>query len=434
MVGIKGIFSKLSKHRLSFSILIIIMFMFIVTNFAYMELTKKALINEGNKRFDLVAEYVRYYLGNAMDNEQILTPEDISGQFESLMPSVVNTYDGKRLTLDFTLYEVRDFNFNKLSELTRYGDYLFPDERDYKYLRDALESNTNLVYTYTYNGKEIEKYFMPLTVKENRYVLLLSSDYKLMTDVIYDQVFFYIFTIIICSAVFAVLCYIVYYIFIKHKENAVMSVHSEYKGSMENLFRTIREQRHDYNNHLCTVHAFVTLKKYDALQKYVENLVGETDEINDILNIDCPAIIALVQAKKSQAVSNNINFEYQFFKFTGNEFDHIKAIDLVKILGNLIDNSFEAIKENTTKDNRHLSIVKLTGKKNGRKITFTVYNNGPQIPENELNKIFASGYTTKKHGSGLGLSIVKKIVDKNNGFLFVESESYGTSFIVEFSV
>ncbi|MNN33235.1 Sensor protein CitS [compost metagenome] len=213
-----------------------------------------------------------------------------------------------------------------------------------------------------------------------------------------------------------------------------MSVHSEYKGSMENLFRTIKEQRHDYNNHLCTVHAFVTLKKYDDLQKYVANLVGETDEINDILNIDSPAIIALVQAKKSQAISKNINFEYQFFKFTENEFDNIKAIDLVKILGNLIDNSFEAVKEQTSKDNNHFPLVRLTGKKNCRKITFTVFNNGPQIPEKELNKIFTSGYTTKKNGSGLGLSIVKKIVDKNNGFLFVESDPYGTSFIVEFSI
>ncbi|MNI71365.1 Sensor histidine kinase TodS [compost metagenome] len=106
----------------------------------------------------------------------------------------------------------------------------------------------------------------------------------------------------------------------------------------------------------------------------------------------------------------------------------------MKILGNLIDNSFEAIKEKADKDDNHVPLVKLTGIKNGRKITFTVFNNGPQIPEKELNKIFASGYTTKKNGSGLGLSIVKKIVDKNNGFLFVESDPYGTSFVVEFSI
>lgn len=425
---------KLSRHRWSVWVLIIITFMFIATNFAYMELTRKALIDEGNKRFDLVAEYVRYYIKNAMDNEHVLSPEDITGQFASLMPSEVNTYGGKRLTLGFTLYEVKDLNFSKLNELTKYGEYLFADERDLNYLKDAIVHNQIRVFTSKYNDKEIEKYFMPLTVNENRYVLLLSSDYTLMKEVIFDQVFLYIFTIIICSAIFILLCFIVYYIFVKYKEDAVMSVHSEYKGSMENLFRTIREQRHDYNNHLCTVHAFVTLKKYDDLQKYVENLIGETEEINDILEIDSPAVIALVQAKKSQAASNNINFEYQFFKFTGNEFDHIKAIDLVKILGNLIDNSFEAIKEKADKDDNHVPLVKLTGIKNGRKITFTVFNNGPQIPEKELNKIFASGYTTKKNGSGLGLSIVKKIVDKNNGFLFVESDPYGTSFVVEFSI
>ncbi|SDG56528.1 hypothetical protein SAMN04488542_1621, partial [Fontibacillus panacisegetis] len=80
MIGFRG---RFNRHRLSVSVLIIFMFMFIVTNFVYMELTKKALIDEGNKRFGLVAEYVRYYIGNAMDHERIPTSEDISGQFES---------------------------------------------------------------------------------------------------------------------------------------------------------------------------------------------------------------------------------------------------------------------------------------------------------------------------------------------------------------
>jgi len=60
-----------------------------------------------------------------------------------------------------------------------------------------------------------------------------------------------------------------------------------------------------------------------------------------------------------------------------------------------------------------------------------VSDDGPGIPEAERDRIFYPFFTTKKQGSGVGLSTVKKIVDSHRGLIDVErSEAGGALFTV----
>ncbi len=54
-----------------------------------------------------------------------------------------------------------------------------------------------------------------------------------------------------------------------------------------------------------------------------------------------------------------------------------------------------------------------------------VSDTGPGIPAENMEKIFYPFFTTKKHGSGVGLSMAKKIVDSHRGLIDVESEPGG---------
>jgi signal transduction histidine kinase len=60
-----------------------------------------------------------------------------------------------------------------------------------------------------------------------------------------------------------------------------------------------------------------------------------------------------------------------------------------------------------------------------------VSDTGPGIPGEHLDKLFYPFFTTKKHGSGVGLSMAKKIVDSHRGVIDVASRlGEGTTFTV----
>jgi signal transduction histidine kinase len=60
-----------------------------------------------------------------------------------------------------------------------------------------------------------------------------------------------------------------------------------------------------------------------------------------------------------------------------------------------------------------------------------IEDNGRGIPSDAISKIFLPFFTTKTHGTGLGLSLVQKIVLAHNGRIEVEStEGKGTRFTI----
>ena len=66
-----------------------------------------------------------------------------------------------------------------------------------------------------------------------------------------------------------------------------------------------------------------------------------------------------------------------------------------------------------------------------RFVTASVADDGPGIPPERLSKIFQPFYTTKESGTGLGLSMTRKILDLHEGRITVRSEpGKGTVFTV----
>ncbi len=57
----------------------------------------------------------------------------------------------------------------------------------------------------------------------------------------------------------------------------------------------------------------------------------------------------------------------------------------------------------------------------GDSVEIVFEDNGPGIPEEHLHKIFYPFFTTKEGGTGLGLSLVHRIMDEHKGTVLVES-------------
>lgn len=59
-----------------------------------------------------------------------------------------------------------------------------------------------------------------------------------------------------------------------------------------------------------------------------------------------------------------------------------------------------------------------------------IRNHGPVIEQEELHKLFSPFFTTKSYGTGIGLTVSKRIVEAHNGSISVHSDNGGTTFVV----
>lgn len=104
-------------------------------------------------------------------------------------------------------------------------------------------------------------------------------------------------------------------------------------------------------------------------------------------------------------------------------------INLIEqVLINLLLNAMEAVKETP-----HPKII-LTASQNAHgKIAIKVVDNGSGIEDEVLDKIFIPFFSTKKSGSGIGLSLCKQIMMLHKGNIHVQSVmNEGTAFILQF--
>ena len=96
---------------------------------------------------------------------------------------------------------------------------------------------------------------------------------------------------------------------------------------------------------------------------------------------------------------------------------------------NLLINAVEAAEAD--RRGRILVTVDRTRERDRDYVRVVVEDNGHGIPSHQMQKIFLPFFTTKSHGTGLGLSLVQKIVLAHNGRVEVQSvESKGTRFVL----
>ena len=99
-----------------------------------------------------------------------------------------------------------------------------------------------------------------------------------------------------------------------------------------------------------------------------------------------------------------------------------------QVLINLIVNAIEAVK-----DQLEPRIILSAEQPLNKKVILKVADNGPGIPDEVLDKIFIPFFSTKKSGSGIGLSLCKQIIMLHRGTIQVQSiEGKGTVFSMQF--
>ena len=112
-------------------------------------------------------------------------------------------------------------------------------------------------------------------------------------------------------------------------------------------------------------------------------------------------------------------FEYDFDRESVSL--HYNEKYMARAINNLIMNGLRYAK----------STIVLGCKTENNRVILTVHDDGEGIPETELPHIFERFYKGKKGNHGIGLSIVKSVVQLHKGETYVSCHS-GTSFLLEF--
>jgi len=93
----------------------------------------------------------------------------------------------------------------------------------------------------------------------------------------------------------------------------------------------------------------------------------------------------------------------------------------VKMDRELVTQALGSIVQNAYESSRDSSNVFLEATSDGRRVSILISNDGPEIAETSRHDIFKVFYTTKEHGSGIGLSMARSIAQAHGGDVLLKS-------------
>ncbi|NMB97157.1 MAG: GHKL domain-containing protein [Clostridiaceae bacterium] len=195
---------------------------------------------------------------------------------------------------------------------------------------------------------------------------------------------------------------------------------------VEDLNFILREQRHDFLNHLQVVHGLIEIDEYFEARNYIEKIYADIQKISSFLKTSNPAVNALLQAKnlyaQKRGISVSLHVSSRLEKLP------MPSWELCRVLGNIIDNAIDAL-ESVNRD----KILCIEISEDIKSFNFKISDNGIGIPDSIQKQIFERGFTTKgDSGQGLGLSISKEVIEEHKGSINVTSNAEATVF--EFSI
>ncbi|WPS85679.1 ATP-binding protein (plasmid) [Brevibacillus halotolerans] len=314
------------------------------------------------------------------------------------------------------------------------GSFNYKSDLDQEFAQKAVSLQSPVHEVFYVKDKLLLRSYMPISLnvdgnfKDYQSIVIVSSDYNAIQKQLNEKMFELILYSIVCLVIGFLLILVLSQYF-KRQGILMTSVQNMYVGNIERMFKTIKEHRHDFNHHIFTLQGLFSMKRYDEIDLYLKNLTRIQVTLNDMIHISIPAFSGLLQTKLAESVDKQIQFEHHFERFELINLDIMKTTQIVRILGNILDNAFHAVQENDI-GNRNVTLI---GKVNNNKMQFKIYNNGPMIAPEHVPRIFEHGFTTKesKGGTGIGLASSKKIIEDYKGTIEVISNNEWTTFVIQ---
>ena len=200
--------------------------------------------------------------------------------------------------------------------------------------------------------------------------------------------------------------------------------------ALESKNNELRKIKHDYGAQISYLYGLALMDRYDDIKKSLKNIININQNTSDAVEVkmskeneDKSILEMALKAATDKGIHVILEEEYDIKSL------RIDEMELYQIVSNIINNAIKAM------GGQGIIIVKAYELMN--KVIIELQNNGPKIPDEDIESIFKAGFTTKKNDDmshGYGLSIVKELVEKNNGKITVKSTEEKTSFKICFNM
>ncbi len=208
-------------------------------------------------------------------------------------------------------------------------------------------------------------------------------------------------------------------------QRAALAVTSEkqYREEMETFMNVIRSQRHDYNFHVRTLAGLVQSGDMDACRAYLDELVQDSVEMNQLLPIQDPAISATIFSFRALAARAGIRLHID----VQNDLSAIatNVYETNKIISNLLQNAIDEVSTHADKSYGIWLYVLKRGQ-------FCLIHTANELGDTPVDgNVFRQGYTTKSGHDGVGLSSVRALVERYHGLVYTRQEDGLIHFVAQ---
>ncbi|MEJ5072708.1 sensor histidine kinase [Enterobacter ludwigii] len=187
---------------------------------------------------------------------------------------------------------------------------------------------------------------------------------------------------------------------------------------MGNYVDALRTTSHEFMNKLHVILGLLSMKSYDKLEEYVLQTAHTYQmDIGAIQHrVKSPVVAGFLLGKINRAKERGFSLTLADDSLVPDNPNEKQVTVLVTVLGNLIENALDAMSHQPEGE-----VSLLLHYQNGW-LTGEVSDDGPGIPEANLDAIFAKGFSTKGENRGVGLFLASQQLDELGGTITVESE------------
>jgi two-component system, sporulation sensor kinase D len=233
---------------------------------------------------------------------------------------------------------------------------------------------------------------------------------------------------------------------ILEKDQQINELHSE---RLALIGKMAASMAHEIRNPLTSIHGFLKLIKQNVsseMNQMIANYFKIIDDEFECINMQITGFLSFSRNREHDESYDNISLiqiidsvlsmlnprliqeDVRFVKkFKKDNMIRVQKKGIQQVLSNLLNNAVDALFEVSHKKEITLSKIE-----DDVYVYLYISNNGPKIRDEIKDLLFTPFVTNKSSGTGLGLTICKQIMQKNDGDILFDTNEKETTFILSF--